>query len=982
MRNSSSLARVTTLLLVVLVMASLAGSAAARGQTGGETLTGTLHVVYGDPQPGSGGIDRDEVFLIDAEGNVTTLSGLGDNAGAFDRQQVTVRGADDGAGFHVTGVEKAVGDDSLYWQAQPLSGPQHWLTILCTFPGANPATQYPREHFEGLLSNTEPGMGHYWNEVSYGKISIVDPVVTDWYTLPHPASDYAPEYQLDLTRTAEDCTAAADADVDFTEFDGIALVLNDSMGNTAYGGSWYLDLDGESRAYGITWLPIFGYEQQNIFAHEMGHAFGLPHSSGGNGFAYDSFWDLMSGGGTCYQPHLSYYCIGDHTIAVYKDVLGWIPPARRYIAESPSDRTITLTRLAQPVDDGYLLALIPIQGSETSYYSLEARLRVGYDTRVPGDAVIIHHVDLTTWDQFATVVDVDGNQDPNDAGAMWTAGETFRDEANDIEVTIEEATTTGFRVTISNHDAFWRTWARTDKPVSDVATSRTWMWGPDSFTGTIPEPYVDAPSELRGVRYYDKSRMEVTDPTGDPNSVWYVTNGLLVMELVTGQMQIGDSQFDQRTPAAVNVAGDADDATGPTYATIARLLTKPALADGATITQRVDRAGNVSTDPALGGYDVTAAERVQVPGIDLQVASVFWAFMNSSGPVWEGNAIANRPLFENPFYATGYPIAEAYWATVKVGGTPHDVLLQCFERRCLTYTPDNPDGWKVEAGNVGQHYYRWRYAQPEFDGQIAFTSDRAAGSDIYLVNDTTQFNEPLRLTDDPADDTTPAISPDGSRIAFASYRDGAHDLYVMDIDGDNLERLTFDLDAEQPAWSPDGSRIAFVAGAGRDDAQIWVMDADGSNPTQLTDTGARNLYPTWSADGASILFTAIGHGNFDIHVMDSDGGNPHNLTNTADINEYQPAVSPDGTLVAFERVVDGENAEIYVMDFDGSNQRNLSNHPAWDSAPAWSPDSSQLVFVSQRIAGGADLYLMRADGTDQRNLTNHPGMDLEPSWGP
>ena len=69
----------------------------------------------------------------------------------------------------------------------------------------------------------------------------------------------------------------------------------------------------------------------------------------------------------------------------------------------------------------------------------------------------------------------------------------------------------------------------------------------------------------------------------------------------------------------------------------------------------------------------------------------------------------NAPLFQNPYYATGYPIAEAYWANVKVDGKPRDVLMQCFERRCLTYAPTNPVEWQVEMGNVGQHYYKWRY---------------------------------------------------------------------------------------------------------------------------------------------------------------------------------------------------------------------------------------------------------------------------------
>ena len=85
--------------------------------------------------------------------------------------------------------------------------------------------------------------------------------------------------------------------------------------------------------------------------------------------------------------------------------------------------------------------------------------------------------------------------------------------------------------------------------------------------------------------------------------------------------------------------------------------------------------------------------------------------MNSSGLVWVGGNLTEDLLFENPFYGTGRPITEAYWVTVDVGGTPHDVLLQCFERRCLTYTPDNDPGWQVEAGNVGLHYFIWRYGE-------------------------------------------------------------------------------------------------------------------------------------------------------------------------------------------------------------------------------------------------------------------------------
>ena len=256
--------------------------------------------------------------------------------------------------------------------------------------------------------------------------------------------------------------------------------------------------------------------------------------------------------------------------------------------------------------------------------------------------------------------------------------------------------------------AFERTWARTDKPVADLAVSRTWMWGPEANTDGMIEPYAEAPGGIRTVQYFDKSRME--DNAYRAGAPWDVTNGLLVVELMTGQMQVGDSAFVVRPPAQENVAGDADDPTGPTYVTFAGLRGAPPYADGATITQRVNRAGAVTNDPSLAGQGVTAAYRVSVPGINHQVASPFWTFMNSTGLVYENGSNTTDSLFENPFYATGYPVTEAYWANVKVAGTYRDVLMQCFERRCLTFTPGNPAGWQVEAGNVGQHYYRWRYS--------------------------------------------------------------------------------------------------------------------------------------------------------------------------------------------------------------------------------------------------------------------------------
>jgi hypothetical protein len=201
--------------------------------------------------------------------------------------------------------------------------------------------------------------------------------------------------------------------------------------------------------------------------------------------------------------------------------------------------------------------------------------------------------------------------------------------------------------------------------------------------------------------------MEVSQPAGDATSPWYVTNGLLVVELITGRMQFGDATFEQRRPSSINVAGDLDDLAAPTYASFITLLEVRVDQPEPAIDRVVRRNGTVYNDPRLAAYGVGATSYSAVT--QHWIAAPFWEFMNAGGLVYQDDVLTNAPLFPDPYYATGHPIAEAYWAYVTVGGVPRDVLIQCFERRCLTFTPDNPTGWQVEAGNVGQHYFRWRY---------------------------------------------------------------------------------------------------------------------------------------------------------------------------------------------------------------------------------------------------------------------------------
>jgi glucose/arabinose dehydrogenase len=251
-------------------------------------------------------------------------------------------------------------------------------------------------------------------------------------------------------------------------------------------------------------------------------------------------------------------------------------------------------------------------------------------------------------------------------------------------------------------------WERTDRPVAELVESRTWIWGPGPRTTGIEEEYVEAEGGLRMVQYFDKSRMEFPI-TGDVDhdSPWFITQGLLATELMTGRLQLGDDTFEQHQPSTIPVAGDPDDTGGPTYAVMGQLIDQPARDTGSEIVETISADGQIGQNSDLALYGVTDAVFDDVTGQN--VASVFWDFMISTGTIWDGSDFVTAELFEVPIYAVGRPITPAYWAWVKVAGTEQNVLMQCFERRCLTYTPDNPDGWRVESGNIGMHYREWRY---------------------------------------------------------------------------------------------------------------------------------------------------------------------------------------------------------------------------------------------------------------------------------
>jgi hypothetical protein len=418
------------------------------------------------------------------------------------------------------------------------------------------------------------------------------------------------------------------------------------------------------------------------------------------------------------------------------------------------------------------------------------------------------------------------------------------------------------------NEFFERTWERTDRQVATTDVTRTWIWGPSGFTASCLEPYFKTAAGEREVQYFDKSRMEITDPLADSNSDWYVTQGLLATEMITGEMQVGDNEFIGWGPAEVHIAGDIDGGS-PSYAAFAPLMGVEPLSDGETITQTLSGDGTQGNDPSLANYGVTAAE--YVPDTNHRVASVFWDFMNSEGPMIENGESTFGPLFSNPYYAVGFPITEAYWTNVAVEGVYQDVLVQAFQRRVLTYTPGNDEGWQVEAGNVGQHYYMWRY------GEIPWDAPDACPEVMHVT-----FNVYEQAGDGSWDSvaiTTTREVWHNEEIAtgtWATYTDDGGEFLVRNSGGILIADHSYTTIAERRILSGLTAQISQVEGPTTGTAYIdvggFTPGGDARVPGSIA-TGSGHLTYDTGAESGTIFFQVVAGGSGTFHVF-IDGAVP------------------------------------------------------------------------------------------------------------
>ena len=236
------------------------------------------------------------------------------------------------------------------------------------------------------------------------------------------------------------------------------------------------------------------------------------------------------------------------------------------------------------------------------------------------------------------------------------------------------------------------------------------------------------------------------------------------------------------------------------------------------------------------------------------------------------------------------------------------------------------------------------------------------------------------------------VLPD--RIAFVSDRnDDQSDVYVMDLDGTNVERLTTNV-GSSPTWSPGGRRIAYLGSDG-----IFVINDDGEWPVRVvaddfeSEPVRVHFEPAWSPDGGKLAFVLrsiptipfgildFQHANRDIFVADVDGGKITRLTNTTDGDESVPSWSPGSAKIVYKFTPKGSEGDIWVMNSDGTDQKRLTSVPEDDTDPSFSPDGRKILFLS---AGDGDneIYVMNINGTEVRQLTFNTADERSPSWSP
>jgi uncharacterized repeat protein (TIGR01451 family) len=449
--------------LFALALAGFGGFAPAQAQQ--ETLSGVLSVTYGDHP-------TDPVILITlttadgrrisldvppevmgAAGGITALMGV--------RAEVTVFGGADGIAADTPRTASAISILSAPLNsplsttppgadAPSLTGSHTWLNLLCRYSG-DASEPFTTSQVQGFFANSFPYADHYWRDNALNQVTITA-VTSPWRTIARTRAQIlalSSNPNVYLTELFNDCTAAHTSFYTYSSYTGINMFFNNELDGSYWGGSCtFVTLQSVTQCWRSTWLPYYGGADIGIYHHEMGHAYGLPHSNNSDNDSnpYDGAFDVMSGGACVTVGAVS--CVATNTIAPHKRSLGYYTSGQQFTLNTNGTFNITLDAVSEPVGTGrYGIAIFPLSGG--NYISMEARRRdlSQYEAAAPMNGVVLFDYN-TSRNEPAWQINAISDGMSRSGPGVFETGERYRDFVNNFSITVGAQSAAGYNVTL------------------------------------------------------------------------------------------------------------------------------------------------------------------------------------------------------------------------------------------------------------------------------------------------------------------------------------------------------------------------------------------------------------------------------------------------------------------------------------------------------------------------------------------------------
>ena len=222
-------------------------------------------------------------------------------------------------------------------------------------------------------------------------------------------------------------------------------------------------------------------------------------------------------------------------------------------------------------------------------------------------------------------------------------------------------------------------------------------------------------------------------------------------------------------------------------------------------------------------------------------------------------------------------------------------------------------------------------------------------------------------------------APFNTRFSVVNDRSGSKEIYVMDFDGQNMQRITRNGEVNlQPQWSPDDNKLAFTSYM-NGNPDLYIASLVSGRITRLSSRDGVNIGASWHPNGKEIVATLSPNGNSDIYRLDANTGRILGRLTTDRGIDVAASYSPDGSKVAFVSERSG-GAQIYIMNFDGTDAKRVSFAGKYNTDPVFSPDGKRLAYVSK--TNNFDIYTVKLDGTGLKRITQDQGDNEDPTWSP